>query len=86
MESIDSYRLITVRKLVDVGVDILLEDNFEKTALYYIPKRDTECIQYLQEVINNCTKTTGFKRAKMNTDNDNEEDEEDSMGVNENKT
>jgi len=86
MESIDSYRLITVRKLVDVGVDVLLEDNFEKTALYYIPERDTECIQYLQEVINNCTKTTGFKRANMNTDNDNDEDEEDNMGVNENKT
>jgi hypothetical protein len=32
MESIDSYRLITVQKLVDIGVDVVLEDNFSTLA------------------------------------------------------
>jgi hypothetical protein len=78
--------MITIQKLVDVGVDIILKDNFEKTALDYLHESDTQCRKYLQETVDNCTTNPGFKRANMNTDNDNDEEEEDTMGSDENKT
>jgi len=86
MDSINTYRLITVQKLVDIGVNVLLEDNYHYTALHYIPESDTECRKYLQEVMNNCTTNPGFKRANMNTDSDNDKEEEDNMCVDEYKT
>jgi ankyrin repeat protein len=86
IQAIARYRLITIQKLVDVGVDIILKDNIEKTALQYLHESDTECRKYLQESVDNCTTNPGFKRANMNTDSDNDEEEEDNMGVDEIKT
>jgi ankyrin repeat protein len=86
IQAIARYRLITIQKLVDVGIDVILKDNIGKTALDYLHESDTKCRTYLQEVMNNCTKNPGFKRANMNTDSDNDEEEDDNMGVDENKT
>jgi ankyrin repeat protein len=76
-------RLNTIQKLVEIGVDVRLQDIEGNTALTYIPESDTASYDYLNEVIDNCTTKTQFKRANMNTINDAEDRNDFDMDLNE---
>ena len=86
--SIYSQRLNIIEKLVDIGVDVRLEDSFGINAIDYIPERDIQSKQYLQGVIDSCTKYTGFKRTNTNTNIEDENEDEDTndTGYDEEKT
>ena len=84
--TIRSNRLDMIKKLVDLGVDLMAKDDVGRTALDCISERDIESRQHLQNVMETCSNRADFKRANMNTDNDNDEEEEDTMGSDENKT
>jgi len=68
-------RLDVIKKLVELGVDVLLKDKFGNTALDYITK-DRESRKHLQEVMDNCTKNSGFKRTRINTSSEEDIDSE----------
>jgi hypothetical protein len=68
-------RLDVIKKLIDVGVNVLLKDKFGNTALDYITK-DTESRKHLQEVMDNCTKNPGYKRTRTNTGSEEDMDSE----------
>ena len=84
--SIFSQRLNIIKKLVHIGVDVLLKDIFDKNAVDYIPERDIESRKYLQGVIDDC-KNPGFKRMNTNTNTQIEDEDEDTndMGFDEEK-
>ena len=76
-------RFNTIQKLVEVGVDVRLEDIEGNTALKYLPESDTPSYDYLNEVMENCSSKTQFKRANMNTNNETEDDNDFDMDLNE---